>query len=87
MGAELEEGSWGGVKRGRLHGIGVRADDLEMEDGCYDTLLSSHSVSFARALPRCEILFFSALGISAYVWPSYSKHASQPGQSVSSAAR
>lgn len=39
----------------------------------------SHSTSFARARPRCEILFFSALGISAYVWPSYSKQASQPG--------
>lgn len=38
----------------------------------------SHSTSFASALPRWEILFFSTLGISAYVWPSYSKHASQP---------
>ena len=38
----------------------------------------NHSTSFASALPRCEISFFSALGISAYVWPSYSKQASQP---------
>lgn len=38
----------------------------------------SQSTSFASAFPRCEILFFSALGISAYVWPSYSKQASQP---------
>lgn len=43
----------------------------------------SHSTSFASALPRCEILFFSTLGISAYVWPSYSKHASQPGERAS----
>lgn len=40
----------------------------------------NHSTSFSSAFPRCEILFFSALGISAYVWPSYSKHASQPVQ-------
>jgi len=38
----------------------------------------SHSTSFANARPRCEILFFSSFGISAYVWPSYSKHASHP---------
>ncbi|KAK3112296.1 factor activating pos9 [Teratosphaeriaceae sp. CCFEE 6253] len=37
-----------------------------------------HSTSFASARPRCEILFFASFGISAYVWPSYSKHASQP---------
>lgn len=48
-----------------------------IEAGNY-TSCFSHSVSFSSALPRCEILFFSALGISAYVWPSYSKHASQP---------
>lgn len=38
----------------------------------------NHSFSFSSARPRCEILFFSAIGISAYVWPSYSKHASHP---------
>jgi hypothetical protein len=45
----------------------------------YNSCLS-HSTSLARALPRCEILFFSTFGISAYVWPSYSKQASQPGR-------
>ena len=45
----------------------------------YNTFCS-HSTSFCKALPRCEILFFSDLGISAYVWPSYSKHASQPSK-------
>jgi hypothetical protein len=45
----------------------------------YNSCLS-HSTSLARALPRCEILFFSTFGISAYVWPSYSKQASQPGK-------
>lgn len=33
----------------------------------YSTLLFSHSFSLSSALPRCEILFFSDFGISAYV--------------------
>jgi hypothetical protein len=49
----------------------------------YSVCLSSHSVNLANALPRCEILFFSTLGISAYVWPSYSKQASHPVAHVS----
>jgi hypothetical protein len=43
------------------------------------TLLASHALSLSSAFPRCEILFFSLLSISAYVVPSYSKHESQPG--------
>lgn len=44
------------------------------------TLTFNHSTSLASALPRCEILFFSALSISAYVClPSYSNAESQPG--------
>ena len=38
----------------------------------------SHSLSLSSALPRWLILFFSLLSISAYVWPLYSKHESQP---------
>jgi hypothetical protein len=41
-------------------------------------LLANHSFNLSNAFPRCEILFFSLLSISAYVWPSYSKHESQP---------
>jgi hypothetical protein len=40
--------------------------------------LSNHAFSFSRALNRCEMRFFSALSISAYVLPSYSKIGSQP---------
>jgi hypothetical protein len=39
---------------------------------------ASHSFSLSRAFARWLILFFSLLSISAYVWPSYSKHESQP---------
>ena len=46
--------------------------------GSYCCRLSSQAESFSRALKRCEILFFSALSISAYVFPSYSKIGSQP---------
>lgn len=46
--------------------------------------LASHSFSLSSALARCDILFFSLLSISAYVWPSYSKHESQPGGIMSS---
>lgn len=46
--------------------------------GSIYTSCFNHSTSFSSAFPRCEILFFSALGISAYVWSSYSKQASQP---------
>jgi hypothetical protein len=49
----------------------------------HSVCLSSHSVNLANALPRCEILFFSTLGISAYVWPSYSKQASHPVAHIS----
>ena len=49
----------------------------------YSVCAWSHSVSLANALPRCEILFFSTLGISAYVWPSYSKQASHPVVQIS----
>lgn len=38
----------------------------------------SQALSLSSALPRCEMRFFSALSISAYVWPWYSKHESQP---------
>jgi hypothetical protein len=38
----------------------------------------SHAFSLSSALPLWEILFFSAFGISAYVWPSYSNAESQP---------
>lgn len=45
----------------------------------YDsTFCANHSFNFSNALPRWLILFFSLLSISAYVWPSYSKHESQP---------
>jgi len=40
----------------------------------------SQTLSFSRALPRWEILFFSSLGISAYVRPSYSNAESHPMQ-------
>jgi hypothetical protein len=40
--------------------------------------LANHSFNLSSAFPRCEILFFSLLSISAYVFPSYSKHESQP---------
>ena len=40
---------------------------------------SRYAFSFSNALKRCEMVFFFALSISAYVSPSYSKTASQPG--------
>lgn len=43
----------------------------------------SHAFSLSSALPRCEILFFAALSISAYVWPSYSNAESHPRRKVS----
>lgn len=43
------------------------------------TWLANHALSLSSAFPRCEILFFSLLSISAYVVPSYSKQESQPG--------
>lgn len=57
----------------------------DMDDDTCSAYVScfSHSTSFASAFPRCEITFFLSLGISAYVWPSYSKQASQPAWSVS----
>jgi hypothetical protein len=64
---------------------GARASSERMKPvSIYNSCLS-HSTSLARALPRCEILFFSTFGISAYVWPSYSKQASQPGKRRGSA--
>jgi len=41
--------------------------------------LANHACSFSSARPRCEMAFFLALSISAYVSPSYSKMGSQPG--------
>jgi len=46
----------------------------------------SQALSFSSALPRWEILFFSSLGISAYVRPSYSNAESQPAHSSASAS-
>lgn len=50
-----------------------------MLEACAQSVFSlSHAFSLSSALPLCEILFFSTFGISAYVWPSYSKAESQP---------
>ena len=49
------------------------------QETLYYTSCFNHSFSFSSAFPRCEIWFFFSLAISAYVSPSYSKHASQPG--------
>ena len=54
---------------------------IEVANGIAQSVFAfNHSLSFSSALPRWEILFFSSLAISAYVWPSggYSKAESQP---------
>nr|POE56779.1 hypothetical protein CFP56_33751 [Quercus suber] len=60
-------------------GVCIQATEVSREQNAFQTSSFNQSTSFANALPRCEISFFASLGISAYVWPSYSKHASQPG--------
>jgi len=57
---------------------------FEMHIPHASTFCANHSFNLSSAFPRWDILFFSLLSISAYVWPSYSKHESQPANSLAS---
>lgn len=73
---------WGNISRRELRMVSL----FFLVQWCAQAsvLAASHSFSFSSALPRWLILFFSALSISAYVWPvpTYSKQESQPDPSL-----